>query len=222
MEIAIGSILILLFLLVALWRMGVLARRNLRARIAHLDAELASRRADAVYDPEPDDEDEDEAPAAKVVLPVVQASCGTCAHWNHALGQRAMRQNPAFARVMMLQEPYQQGWIRNPEHIAKEHQIVAKSRELDELQRELRATKLDPTKDTSGLMLSVDELQKEITALEAELAKIPEYSKGGLTDAGVKSSMGLTWDDFGACTEHSEIRAKTDRCEKHRSVEPTP
>lgn len=166
-----------------------------------------------------DEGDEPAEPASKVSLPIVQSKpqCGTCKHWDQAAGQREMAKNPAFARVMAFRQPYEQNWVRHPEYAAKEREISNANQELKALELERRRARLAGAEEgpLAGLDLSIKEMERKIETLEAELAKLPEWERGGLSDPGVRAMVGLTWEDFGVCTEKAIIIAKVDSCDQH-------
>lgn len=168
-----------------------------------------------------DDDDDDSASAAKVSLPVLNAkskACGDCGHWDQAAGQRAMQKNPAFARMMAFRAPYEQNWVRDKNYAAKEREISDASAQLRALEHERSVARANAAPDVregivAGLDLSISDVERKISELEAELKTLPQWEKGGLDDPQVRAMISLTWDDFGVCSRHTELRAKTDNCE---------
>lgn len=133
-------------------------------------------------------------------LPVIQPppKCQDCTAFNLEAGQRALSTNPAFRQVMNLQQPYQQGWQRNPVHIDLEKDIVA--------------------------LMQADAPEgpgSELAQKRAQLEATPEWHRGGLNDPGVQASMALKWEDFGMCTKRSTVLANTDHCEQFTRREST-
>lgn len=142
---------------------------------------------------------EDEPPSAarppKRALEVV-ASCLGCDAWSHEAGQRLMDAQPAFRAAGSFLSPAQMGQRRNPEYMKLEKQIY----ETEKLVKKGQEPAVElPAK-------------KRLETLRAELAAMPEY----VNPEGIEKNMKVTWADFGLCTSHRELRAKTDRCDRYK------
>lgn len=119
--------------------------------------------------------------------------CGDCAYFDQPRGQSLMGANPAFLAMTRLQQPWQAGRVRNPDHIDKE--------------RELRAAR----------EAGDDELAAK---LAAELEGIKVYLKGDESDPETQRLMGLQWTDFGVCDKRHTLVAPIDTCADWTAVVP--
>jgi hypothetical protein len=128
----------------------------------------------------------------KVHLPVAGQTCSGCEHFDLAGGQKVMGMNPAFTAASTHIPPWRMG----------------------------RVLKSEPNPEYARLTALRDALPEgssERAVLDAKLDTVPR-AQPLPDDAQVPPGMlGLEWQDFGACREHTELRAKSDTCEKWKA-----
>lgn len=143
------------------------------------------------------DDDDTPAPGMKRALPVVAiGTCNECSAWSLEAGQRLLDARPAFRAAGQFLSPAQMGQKRNPAFMDLEKRIFDAEKAIDRMAH---------PDDAAGLRA-----QAELHELRAELAATPEY----LNVEGIEKNMKVTWQDFGLCTLHKQIRAKTDSCDR--------
>ncbi len=127
--------------------------------------------------------------------------CEDCANWNLEHGQRLMQKHQPFALAAQHVSPSQMGvpvraFRSNPEY---ERVRAALDKALDEgaPDHELRA------------------LQAELEVLNPQVVDVDAVK----VDPRVEV---LTWEDFGACLQHREIRARNDQCDRFVSKQAHP
>lgn len=132
----------------------------------------------------------------QTTLPVLQTStapqkpsCGNCAHFSLEGGQAIMRCNPAFLAAAEHLQPWQMGRpVRtdpNPAYLELEKRVEAAGAAGDkELEQKLQ-----------NELMTMNPGEQPPDPVPAELLE-------------------LTWDQFGACGAHQELRPSIDHCDR--------
>lgn len=190
---SVGGTILLFFLVFLFW-----GYRKLSLVQTALRAEHGGAGGDEVpTDPMPSSystlADDLEPEPDKNRLVVLNRECGSCDHFALGPGQRLLDAHPAFRQVAQTLQPWQMGQKRNPDYIAIERKIY-----------EVEEGKEGPIGKGNA------------TALRGELATLEEYLEAA--PDSLSKNMKVEWRDFGLCSEHRHLRAKTDTCDRFKPL----
>lgn len=123
-------------------------------------------------------------------LPVLQDTpeCARCRFFGLEAGQRLMRSHGAFHAAAQTLAPWQMSAsptvTPNPEYVALEQALKAATEAGD----------VEQSQELQARLLEVDPGTREDPEVDPEL-------------------VSLSWEDFGLCAKHKELRARTDGCD---------
>lgn len=151
-------------------------------------------------------ESTDLEPKPKVELRVVQAEeglCGKCRAFSVKGAKAIFRQQGAFTDVQQHLAPWQ---YFNPPKLVTNPEWEELEAKLDEINEAMLDADPQDIERSAELEAERQRLLDEQSKLTPKLLQKP-----GPTDIDPRD-LALTWDDFGYCEKHRELRTKPDGC----------